>query len=59
MTIIEQRAAESIAYQLPHIVTELIRANNLKALAIRLAIEKLENKADYEATLESIMSGLG
>jgi len=58
MTIIEQRAAESMAYQLPRIVTELIRANNLKALAIRLAIETLENKADYEATLESIMSGM-
>ena len=59
MTILEQRAAENLAYKLPRILTELIRANNLKALAIRLAIEKSENKADYEATLKSIMSGLG
>lgn len=60
MTIIEQRAAESIAVNLPRITravericTEAIRANNLKALSISMGIEEkmreAENKGDEKA----------
>lgn len=78
MTIIEQRAAESLANNLPRITraaericTEVIRANNLKALSIRMGIEKrkqeAENKGDEklkndlfecDLTLEAIMKGM-
>ena len=78
MTIIEQRAAESLANNLPRITravericTESIRANNLKALSIRLGIEEgkreAENKGDekakndlfeFDLTLEAIMKGI-
>ena len=61
MTIIEQRAAESMARNLPRILTELIRANNLKALSIRLGIDQSKGDVDtegYNKTLEAIMEGI-
>ena len=62
MTAIEQRAAESLARNLPRILTELIRANNLKALHIRMGIEQSVSshfdRQRYENTLEAIMKGI-
>lgn len=78
MTLIEQRAADSLVNNLPRITravericTEVIRANNLKALSIRLGIEErkqeAENKGDeklkndlfeFDLTLEAIMKGI-
>lgn len=78
MTIIEQMAAENLAKNLPRITRtvericiEAIRANNLKALSIRIGIEErkheAENKGDekrkkdleeFDLTLETIMKGI-
>ena len=62
MTIIEQRAAESMAKNLPLILKELKRANELKALHIRMGIEQSvsshHDSQRYENTLEAIMNGI-
>lgn len=62
MTIIEQRAAKSMADNLPRILKELKRANELEALHIRIGIEQSvsshRDSQRYENTLEAIMEGI-
>ena len=68
MTTIEQRAAESLAKNLPLVLKELKRANKLKALSVRFGIEQKYKESDgivatsalldYERQLESIMEGI-
>lgn len=58
MTIIEQRAAESMAKNLPRILKELKRANELSALRLEMYLEEC-NEAhivqQYRRRLEAIM----
>lgn len=75
MTLIEQRAADSLVGSLPRITravericTEVVRANNLKALNIRLGIEEARRNAEcegiknrlieFDEMLEAIMKGM-
>ena len=58
MTIIEQRAAESIANNLPLILKELKRANELSALRLEMYLEECNAthiERHYRRRLEAIM----
>lgn len=66
MTIIEQRAFESIAGNLPRIMKELKRGNHLKALYIKFRIQQAlkganmteTELAEWDRDVDSIMEGI-
>lgn len=59
MTIIEQRAAESMAKNLPRILKELKRANELSALRLEMYLDECSNEMhivrQYRRRFEAIM----